>query len=594
MAQSVTLFIKAKSLVAGELKRAGAAIKGFATGAAHIVAGATKAFLAFGAALVGIGIKAISSYAESEKAVNALASAHRMYGEDVETLVAAETKLAAEMQNETGVGDNLTISRMASLKMLGIQTEQLGSAAKATIALVKAGMGEDKAMRMVADAANGNFEAFSKVIPALKNITDESEKARMVNEYLAQQYERQKDQLNTVGGQWGALKERVGDAWEEVGKAIAQNDALAGVLKKAGDKVKELSARFAEWAQSGGVVNLIATVKMFWENFRHTFSQIGIYAKGFFMGGIWNPGKKTFQYIGSIIGAFVNLTVTRFEYMRDMAISVFNKIKHPLKDFEPPNTNMVKAAYAEMGKAIKGEYVDKGENAFVTMMKEEEAEAVKHAKNMVKITEKQMADLKAARTAKADFVGPPEPLKPSDIANEEKALQDKIDKLKKELAEKKKEYTDEKGNQDDKAAIDALQAKIDKTQALIDKNKELAGMSVQGIIDQGQADKDAKDAEDKDRKKAEKLWKKAMDNNKPMGGKMSKENEEWLKAWLAQQKAKQDAIDAENQNKIDKAKLMEMQNKDSENLGKIWDEAKEIRKNLDNAAKLLDLLQAGK
>jgi len=119
-------------------------------------------------------------------------------------------------------------------------------------------------------------------------------------------------------------------------------------------------------------------------------------------------------------------------------------------------------------------------------------------------------------------------------------------------------------------------------------------MSVQGIIDQGQADKDAKDAEDKDRKKAEKLWKKAMDNNKPMGGKMSKENEEWLKAWLAQQKAKQDAIDAENQNKIDKAKLMEMQNKDSENLGKIWDEAKEIRKNLDNAAKLLDLLQAGK
>jgi len=590
MAQQVTLYLKAKSLIAGELNRAGKAIKGFAVGVGHIFAGAAKVTLGLATALTGLAVKAISAYAVQEKAVTSLASAHRMYGEDVETLVAAETALASAMQDETGVADELTISRMANLKMLGIQTSQLGNAAKATIALVKAGQGEERAMKMVADAANGNFEAFSKVIPALKNVTDESEKARMVNEYLAMQYQAQKDQLNTVGGQWAALKGRVGDAWEEVGKAIEQNGALTSVLQKAGDKVKELSARFAEWASSGGVINLISTIKIFAENFRNSFAKIGIYATGFFKGGFYDPGKAVFQYVGSVIGAFVNLTVTRFTYMKDMAIAVWEKIKNPMKDFKAPNFNVVKAAYAEMGRAIKGEYVDEIPNAFTEMHKKLEAEEVKHTGKLNKLSQEQLTNLQNINQQR--------------VENHEEALEEiavaevnHAEELKKLQEEQKKDLeklADLQKKQTDKALDDemkALQERINKTQELIDKNKEMANAAIADIIAKKKAAEEAAKAERKEDDRGRKLAAKAAKFAGAAGGKLSKKDAEFLDAWNEKQAAKGNVQVGNFLNDMNKLALEGMQKvKDSENLQSIAGDIKTLKDKLDQTANALQVL----
>lgn len=206
--------------------------------------------LAAGAAVAGFAAKAIHSYAQKETATNSLVSALQAHGEESDALVPKLQKVADEIQNQTGVADENTIATMANLRMLGVQTDALGEAAKGVIALESAGLRGAAAERAMAAAMQGNYSMLTRYIPALRNATTEQEKAAIVSDFLNRGYDQQQAALNTVSGAFRAFRERVSDVWAEVGRAISSSGALTGMLHRASDAVKAFGERVRAYVDS--------------------------------------------------------------------------------------------------------------------------------------------------------------------------------------------------------------------------------------------------------------------------------------------------------------------------------------------------------
>ena len=208
------------------------------------------AFLGAGAGLAGFVALTARAYAKQERAEKSLASALASHGENVDALLPKLKAVAAAIQDQTGVGDEQTLQTMANLKMLGVQTDALEQAAKATIALKSAGVEEAQATKMVAQATAGQYTMLSRYLHTLRTAKSETEKAAAVNDFLSKGYKQQRDLLNTTGRAWEALRGRVTDVLEEFGRAINKSDALSGLLNRAGDAVKRFGERITNYIES--------------------------------------------------------------------------------------------------------------------------------------------------------------------------------------------------------------------------------------------------------------------------------------------------------------------------------------------------------
>ena len=244
--REISIVLRARNaMVAGiaSAKRALSSMAGFVSGLSRRIA---YGFAAGTAAIVAFGTVAMRAYAQSEAAEKALASALRVHGDAVDDLIPKLKKVAAAIQDETGVEDDATIAGMAHMRMLGVQADELEAASRAAIALKSANIEGESAQKAVAMAIAGQYKALSRVMPALRTATSEAEKARVVNDFLTAGYQQQRDMLKTSGGAWAALKVDIGNALENIGEAINKNQAIARVLNVASSAVK----RFGEMVKS--------------------------------------------------------------------------------------------------------------------------------------------------------------------------------------------------------------------------------------------------------------------------------------------------------------------------------------------------------
>jgi hypothetical protein len=184
--------------------------------------------------------RAFSEYAEAQKAEKNLTEALRLQGVQADIVAPKLIKYAEAMMRETGVSDDLTKARMASLLAYGVEATLIEEATKATVGLVRAGMGEEAAQKGVAAALNGSFEALTRFIPALRTASTEQEKARIVNDFISKQWELQKDDLKTLSGSFADLKQNIGEVYEELGKSIVQNGNLANSINSVNSQIKGL------------------------------------------------------------------------------------------------------------------------------------------------------------------------------------------------------------------------------------------------------------------------------------------------------------------------------------------------------------------
>jgi hypothetical protein len=304
--KKITIEMRLRNMLRRGLDKAGAALQSFGKLAANAGKAMAKGFLVAGAAAVALGVKALQAFSVQESAEKSAEAALRAHGDEIAKNLAHIKKFAAAIQDETGVADENLIARAAKLRMLGVEVDALEAATKATVALKSAGMKETQAIRAVALARQGNYTTLQRYIPALRVASSEAEKAKIVSDFMRRGYEQQAAALDTVAGRWMAFKGRVGDALEEIGRAINKSGAIKGALHRAGEAVKAFGQRIREWVDSkhfeavqqsiAGIVNALASK----EDRGETLKALGGVVVAFFTTGAVMAGEKLMEYAPKI------------------------------------------------------------------------------------------------------------------------------------------------------------------------------------------------------------------------------------------------------------------------------------------------------
>lgn len=497
--REINIVLRAKNLVATGLSQAQNEISKFGESAATLVTHASVAIGALGTAISGVAVKALTAFAAQDKAVQNLNDAFIINGENAGALVPKYVALANAMQDQAGVGDELTLQRIANLRLYGVEIENLEMAAKAVAAMTRAGMGEEQAQKAITVALKGNFDALGKYIPALRIASTEAEKAKAVNDFLTLQWEMQKKDLNTLGGSWEALKGRIGDAWETIGETIANNGNVVAGIKAAEQAVKDFIESFSQYVSGGGL-------KLFAEEMRNSFEKATIYAKGFFYGGLIEPASQAFQYI-------VNLAKSH--------MSIFEAV-------------IGKKGIKEAFNDIVGAFMGKGvvsNKAFATMFDSLESEEKKHAENIKKINadavnaivegakEKKNAEVKALEQIEIAVANLDQ--KREEAAKKEKDRQEEINKIRSEIESEEAKRLD----------VVAEQQK-QKWQEIANSANVEPRVMVQDFIDKNRKENEMKKEYTSDARRFDNIMKRTK-----TGAKMSKQDAEFVDAFNKAQNA---------------------------------------------------------
>ena len=501
--KEISIVLRAKNSMAAGLGKAAKSLKAFGGSAMRIGGLFAKAFLAAGIAVAGFAAKAIAAYAVQETAERSLIAAMNAHGEAGEALIPSLKRVAAAIQDETGAADESTLAGMAKMRMLGVQTSKLGEAAKGVIALKAVGLEEESAQKAVAMAMQGSYDMLNRYLPALRMTKDETEKANIVNEFFVKGYKQQKEVLNTVKGQWGLLKGRIGDVMEAFGRAIAGNNDLMSSLKRAGEAVKEFGNKVDAWAEGGGIIRLTAGFKLFYEDVNRQFKLVGNSAV-IMWESLVDGGKTTFDYLKTVTDAW---TLAFYEDLKSLGahwVAIYKKIKGA--KFEAPDTSAYEKAMKALAEARSGINIKASAElvaALAARLKIEED----YAARVIEIA----AEQAAAQIAHEDAVAK----KKKDAAEAEKKAAEATTAVVKKEADKQK-----------KAKLKLLKDELSEIKKQKAAVEELAKSRVQAVIDKARAAKDEAASRAKDAAKARELA-----GREERGTKLSRKDKEFLEAF---------------------------------------------------------------
>lgn len=169
----------------------------------------------------------IDAALECERANMAVTASLRAMGEYTPELDRQMKDLAGTIQDEIGGSDEYFKDIISQLITVGVASENIDQATRAVTALEAIGRKGSRAMQAVARAVEGDYSAFSELIPAVRTATTDAEKLAIINQTLAAGYAQQQDNLTTVGGAWEALKGRLGDAQEAFTNSIFEGLKLS-------------------------------------------------------------------------------------------------------------------------------------------------------------------------------------------------------------------------------------------------------------------------------------------------------------------------------------------------------------------------------
>lgn len=532
--KELTLTIRAKNALKAGLGSAGKALTGFAKRAGKLLSfsGLIGGITGLATSVFSI-TKAMQGWADQDRATRSLSSALESMGENASVLIPKLQKVADAIQDETGVSDNAVTHGMARLAMLGVTSDKLEAAAKATIALKSAGMAEAQAARAVAAAYNGQYTMLQRYLPALKDTSDAAEKAKIVNDFLTKGYQQQKDVLQTVGGQWGAFKGRVGDVLEEIGRAIDKSGGIRTALERAGDAVKNFGQAIADWIDSDRFKELQSTIQAVVNAMQSSEGRKEV-------------GKATWEYFKSVLRYGADVLKAAGDYIgqkiRAGAIEMVHGERRAADAHEAAaikwssGMSMAAARLQVAGNKLK-EAVDNHRPAEGTKeTPKQEPETI----NLV--DEAKIAAEEAAAAA----------VKATEERNAE------IAKLNQDREKLEKQHLDEMLKLQEKAAADEWALIKENAEKELAEKEKLAAMTVAQFIqsakDRAKENKKQQRQEDRDAKRAAVLQERLK-----AGGRLSQKQQEWLGARRAIDAAKKQVNELKEQIGIAKENLKQAQ-----------------------------------
>lgn len=185
---------------------------------------AKKAALALGA-IGGAAIlkDTLSFFQVQESAVIKLTAAIEANGGAVQSQLKDYQDFASQLQNVTVVGDEYTLGLIQQAESMGVSGDAAKEAAKNAVALAAAKGGEATAyIKATTALAQGSTEMLMDHLPALKNMTDESEKVAYAQEAVAKAFGVAQAEANSSAGKMKQLGNAWGDFKEELGSVVAQ------------------------------------------------------------------------------------------------------------------------------------------------------------------------------------------------------------------------------------------------------------------------------------------------------------------------------------------------------------------------------------
>lgn len=214
------------------------------------IAGAYALFKSAIASLSGLS-GAIDDFDAAEESVRALDQAMELNGGSSDTLMQQYEGLADTLEKTTNVAAETTQGLMKQAAIMGVSNDKLDDMAVAAIGLSEAlGVSLDTGLEKVRLATEGNFKAFEKLIPSMKNMKTDEEKLAAVLELSARGMAMKEEASKSAAGSAEQMEHRVGNLMETIGGMLSPIRQLVnqGITVLA-DAFSELLAPAAEYMQ---------------------------------------------------------------------------------------------------------------------------------------------------------------------------------------------------------------------------------------------------------------------------------------------------------------------------------------------------------
>lgn len=186
----------------------------------EMTAQAVAAYAAVAAAMSGI----IQYGKESIEMFLAQEDANDMVSDTFGSYAYAINEAANETQKFTKIGNEQYQSLAVQAKNFGVATSETNKYVQNAIALADlygaAGATEEGMLEALIDAQNGKTKGLETYVKELRGVTDEEERARILQEKIAKGWEQASTAGATYGDQLAMMKNAYGDLQEELGKQI--------------------------------------------------------------------------------------------------------------------------------------------------------------------------------------------------------------------------------------------------------------------------------------------------------------------------------------------------------------------------------------
>lgn len=226
---------RAKKALGGIKKLAGAdvtkALKRTALGVAAI-----------GAAFAGIFAFGLKEAAEAERTIGEIAASARAAGvKDIPIFTASLSKLAAQLQRQTGVSQDVIQSNQAMAISLGVPADKIGTLTRAAVDMAAAlNIDVKTAFEQLGRTASGELGRVGMFIPELKGISVAALKAGAGIDIAAAKFRGiAEGEANTLTVQLRILKEQTADLIETFVTSLTGTNDLKEGIKKLNEKMDD-------------------------------------------------------------------------------------------------------------------------------------------------------------------------------------------------------------------------------------------------------------------------------------------------------------------------------------------------------------------
>lgn len=185
---------------------------------------------------------------KEEEALTRLGTSLKLSGNYSKTALNDLAAFAGQMEELTGIGDDVVASNLAVLSSLTkLNSSGLQAAQQAAIDL-SAALGKDlsSTTEMVAKAINGNDGALRKLGITLNLTEDSTQNLAVVTEALTQRFGgAAAAKMNTFGGALLGLQNAYGNMIEEISKSVTSNDVFIAVMREGAAMMSSLTSEIA-------------------------------------------------------------------------------------------------------------------------------------------------------------------------------------------------------------------------------------------------------------------------------------------------------------------------------------------------------------